>query len=141
VLDAIFEHALIEFYGDDEEYVKRLVARAGRRFGAKRARKLLIDRCDYLHTWKYRDATFRPDGYLIDVPNWTVVCYEVEDTHPLNPDSIEEYVAAWYNLDYIYWDFHLISYDIYGHPRVHSLPVAGFISDHVRTERQRTSGK
>jgi hypothetical protein len=73
----------------------------------------------------------------VDAPNWTVVCYEIEDTHPLNPSSIAEYAAAWHNLDYIYWDLHLISYDIYGHPRVHLLPVAGVISQQVRNERKK----
>jgi hypothetical protein len=135
VLNAIFDHALVQHFNDDEEYVKRLIPRLERRYGKKRTRHLLIERCDILNTWRFRDAWFIPDAFLVDIANWTVVCYEVEDTHPLNPYSIEEYVAAWYNLDYIYWDFHLISYDIYGHPRVHLLPVAGVISEQVRRER------
>jgi hypothetical protein len=135
VLNAIFDHALIEHYHDDEKYVKKLVARLERRYGKTRTRRLLIERCDILNTWRYRDARFIPDAFLVDAPNWTVICYEVEDTHPLNTASIAEYAAAWHNLDYIHWDLHLISYDIYGHPRVHLLPVAGVISEQVRNER------
>jgi hypothetical protein len=137
VLNAIFDCAVVQHFNDDEDYVKRLVPRLERRYGKKRTRALLIGRCDILNTWRYRDAGFRPDAFLVDIPNWTVVCYEVEDTHPMNPHSIEAYVAAWYNLDYIYWDLHLISYDIYGHPRVHLLPVAGVISEYVRNERNK----
>jgi hypothetical protein len=137
VLNAIFEHALVEHFNDDEEYVRKLVPRLERKCGRKRARNLLLERCEILNTWRHRDARFRPDAFLIDVPNWTVVCYEVEDTHPLNPDSIEEYVAAWWCLDYIYWDLHLISYDIYGHHRVHHLGMAGHIADQVRNERKK----
>lgn len=135
VLAAIFDHALVQHFNDDDGYVRRLVARLERRYGKKRTRRLLLDRCDMLKTWRYRDARFRPDALLIDIPNWTVVCYEVEDTHPLNPYSIAEYAAAWHNLDYISWDLHLIAYDIYGHPRVHQLAVDGWISEHVRNVR------
>jgi len=137
VLNAIFDHALIEHFNDDEEYVRKLIPRLERRYGKKRTRHLLIQRCDILNTWRYRDARFIPDAFLVDAANWTVVCYEVEDTHPMNPSSIAEYAAAWHNLDYIYWDLHLISYDIYGHPRVHLLPVAGVISQQVRDERKK----
>lgn len=133
VLDTIFEHAVVEHFDDveDETYGRRLLDRLKRRYGTKRTRDLLVDRCDVLNTWRHRDAQFRPDAFLIDAPNWTVVCYEIEDTHPLNPRSILEYAAAWWCLDYIYWDLHLISYDIYGHHRVHDLAVAGVISEHV----------
>jgi len=137
VLNAIFEHGVAEHFNDDDDRVKKLVPRLERRFGKKRARRLLIDHCDILHTWRHRDARFIPDAFLVDAANWTVVCYEVEDTHPLNPWSIQEYAAAWHNLDYIYWDLHLISYDVYGHPRVHLLPVAGVISQQIRNGRKK----
>ena len=139
VFDAIYLHALGELFNpdDDDHYVERLVSRLERRYGKKHARHLLLERCEILESWQHRDATFRPDAFLIDPANWTVVCYEVEDTHPLNPYSIEEYVAAWWCLDYIYWDFHLISYDIYGQHRVHHLGMAGHISDDLRRQRSK----
>jgi hypothetical protein len=132
-------HALGEIFNpdDDDDYVHRLVPRLERMYGKKRAKQLLLERCEVLDGWRHRDATFRPDGFLIDEPNWTVVCYEVEDTHPLNPHSIEEYVAAWWCLDYIYWDLHLISYDVYGHHRLHHLGMAGHISDDLRKHGSR----
>jgi hypothetical protein len=137
VLDAIFEHAVVEHFDDvdDEAYGRRLLDRLKRRYGAKRTRELLVDRCDVLNTWRHRDARFRPDAFLVDAPNWTVVCYEIEDTHPLNSRSILEYAAAWWCLDYIYWDLHLISYDIYGHHRVHDLAIAGVLSQHILKRR------
>jgi len=133
VFDAIFEHAVVEHFDDvdDETYGRRLLDRLNRRYGSKRTRELLVERCDVLNTWRHRDARFRPDGFLVDAEKWTVVCYEIEDTHPMNPNSILEYAAAWWCLDYIYWDLHLISYDIYGHPRVHNLAVAGVTAEHV----------
>jgi len=90
VLNAIFDHAVVQHFNDDEAYVGRRIARLQQRYGKKRTRELPIERCDILNTWRYRDARFIPDAYLVDTPNWTVVCYEVEDTHPLNPFSIEE---------------------------------------------------
>lgn len=137
VLKAIFRHALLEDFNEDEQRLDNVIARLERRFGKKRAKNILNKRCDVLDTWRTRDSRFIPDAYLIDAPNWTVVCYEVEDTHPLNLNSITEYAAAWWTLDYIYWDLHLISYDIYGHHRVHQLGWAGMIAEQVRNERKR----
>jgi hypothetical protein len=141
VLDAVYLHALGEHFNphDDEEYVNRLIPRVERKYGKRRARELLLQRCEILETWRHRDATFRPDAFLIDAPNWTVVCYEVEDTHPLNPYSIGEYEAAWHCLDYIYWDFHLIAYDVYGHHRVHHLGMVSPISNELREQRNKRS--
>src|SRR3954468_16236763 len=62
VLEAIFHHAVGEqFNPDDEEYGKKLILRLERRYGKKRTRELLIERCDVLNTWRYRDARFIPD--------------------------------------------------------------------------------
>lgn len=127
VLNAIFEDGVNEHFLD-EIRAEKLISRAKRRFGSKRTRRLLIDRCDILTTWKYRDANFVPDAYLIDPENKTVVCYEVEDSHHLNLYSIRERAAAWWNLEYIYWDFHLIAYDIVGNSRIFRFPVTDSIA-------------
>jgi len=135
VLDAIFEDGVVSFFDDDEERARRVRQRLERRIGKTRARRLLIERCDILDTWRTRDARFRPDAYLIDAPKRTVVCYEIEDSHPLNPSSIEEYSAAWWNLEFIFWDLHLISYDIYGHHRVHHLGITSLIAGEIEGQR------
>jgi hypothetical protein len=118
-------------------YAERLIARAERRFGKLKARKLLFERSEILQTWQHRDAKFVPDAYLIDKEKKTVVCYEVEDHHPLNPFSIGEYAAAWWTLEYIYWDLHLIAYDIFGNPRIIAFPHSEFVADELRATRSR----
>jgi len=134
VLDAIFDDCLANDW-EDEKYCARLVERLERRFGKRKARSILVDRVDVLHTWRFRDALMIPDASLIDAENKTVVCYEIEDTHPLNPRSINEYAAAWWNLEYVFWDLHLIAYDIYGHSRTVVFPEASFIADHILHRR------
>src|SRR5947208_2301646 len=59
VLEAIYLHALIDHFNDDEEYVKKLIPRLELKCGKKRARRLLIKRCEILESWQHRDATFR----------------------------------------------------------------------------------
>lgn len=80
-----------------------------------------------------------PDAFLIDKERRTIVCYEIEDTHPLNPRSIVAYGRVWSTLEYIYWDLHLIAYDPYGHPRCivypHAKLVAAEILKRGRSER------
>src|SRR6267378_8189157 len=51
VLDAIFEHAVVQHFDDvhDETYGTRLLDRLKRRYGIKRTREVLIDRCDVLN--------------------------------------------------------------------------------------------
>lgn len=127
VLNAIFEDGVGEHFLD-EIWAEKLISRAKRRFGSKRTRQLLIHRCDILTTWKYRDANFVPDAYLIDPENKTVVCYEVEDSNHLSLYRIRERASAWWNLEYIYWDFHLITYDIVGNSRIFRFPVVDSIA-------------
>jgi hypothetical protein len=136
VLDAIFDDGVTSFFNDDEEHAKKVCRRLARRVGKARARRLLIERCDILDTWRHRDARFRPDAYIIDAPKRTVVCYEIEDTHPLNPLAIEAYSAAWWNLEFIFWDLHLISYDIYGHHRVHHLGETSLVAREIERDRR-----
>jgi hypothetical protein len=135
VLDVIYSDGLAsQFF--DQDHLSRLVSRSNRRFGHKRTRQLLINRCDVLQTWKYRDARFIPDAYLIDEEQKTVVCYEVEDSHPLNIYSIGEYTAAWWNLEYIYWDLHLIAYDVFGNHRVIGFPTSETVAMGLREKRR-----
>jgi hypothetical protein len=131
VLEAIFDDGVSsEFY--DDKYRERLLTRLYRCWGKAKTKRILLQRCDVLWAWKYRDSHFIPDAYLIDQENKTIVCYEVEDTHPLNPFSVGEYAAAWWTLEYIGWDLHLIAYDIYGNPRIVAFPEADFMSSKIR---------
>lgn len=134
VLSSIFDDAVEQHFNDkdyEERYVRRL-----KRWAGKNYRQRLIESCEILSTWRYRDARFVPDAYLIDSENSTIVCYEVEDSHPLNPFSIGEYGAAWWTLEYIFWDLHLIAYDIYGNSRVIALPHSEFMARHERKTRE-----
>ncbi len=135
VLDAIFFDEVNNDY-DDEEYSKKLIERITRRYGKKVAHRTLVARCEILETWRHRDASMVPDAYLVDEANKTLVCYEVEDSHPLSIHSIGAYSGAWWNLEYIFWDLHLIAYDIYGHPRIIHYPEAGFIAREIRETRK-----
>ena len=136
VQQAIFVDAVASDYSEYER-AERLVARAERRFGKLKARQLLYERSEILQTWHKRDCKFVPDAYLIDRESRTVVCYEVEDHHPLNPFSIGEYAAAWWTLEYNYWDLHLIAYDAYGNPRIIAFPHSEFIAHELRQVRSR----
>ena len=131
VLESIFDDGVAsEFY--DDKYRERLLNRLYRWWGKERTKRALLERCEILGTWKYRDSRFIPDAYLIDQENKTIVCYEIEDTHPLNIFSIREYAAAWWTLEYIYWDLHLIAYDIYGNPRIVAFPESDIIASEIR---------
>lgn len=130
VLDAIFQDGYASDYLD-EDYRERLLQRLIRWFGKKKARRMLVAGCEILDSWSNRDSRFVPDAYLIDSENKTVVCYEIEDSHHLNPFSIREYGAAWWTLEYIFWDLHLIAYDIYGNPRIIEFPRSEFLASEV----------
>jgi hypothetical protein len=134
VLRAIWDDAIKEAF--DEEGVRERYLRRLRRWTKHNAEKHLITRCEILDTWKNRDCRFVPDAFLLDAPNKTVVCYEVEDRHPLNPWSIGEYCAAWWCLEYIYWDLHLIAYDVYGNWRIVHFPHSDFIARKLRSARK-----
>jgi hypothetical protein len=133
VLDAIFDDALKEEFSD-KEYREKFLRRLNR-WAKPSKRRILLERCETLAMWR-RDGCFVPDAYLIDRDKKTVVCYEIEDRHPLNPFSVAGYGAAWWTLEYIYWDLHLIAYDIYGNPRVVDLPESEFIAREVRRTRK-----
>ena len=75
----------------------------------------------------------------MDTDNMTVVCYEVEDTHPLNVNSIGTYARAWFTLEYIYWDLHLIAYDIHGHSKPIIFPHAALVARKLRLEKSRSA--
>lgn len=134
VLNSILEDALKQEFFDDK-YRQKLVTRLERRFGKLRTRRVLIEQCDILYSWKHRNSRFVPDAFLLDAENRTIVCYEVEDSHPLNLYSIKKYADAWWTLNYIYWDIHLITYDIYGHPRIILFPEAGFVATDVHNKK------
>jgi hypothetical protein len=136
VQQAVFVDAIASDH-PNPGYAERFIARAERRFGKLKARKLLFERSDILQTWQYRDAKFVPDAFLIDKERRTVVCYEVEDYRPLNPFSIGKYAAAWWTLEYIYWDLHLIAYDIFGNPRIIAFPHSEFVARDLRNARTR----
>lgn len=91
--------------------------------------------CEILESWRARDSNFIPDAYLIDKDSRTVVCYEIEDQHHLNLNSIGTYGAAWWTLEYIYWNLHLIAYDIYGNSRIVNLPESEFLARELRNKR------
>lgn len=135
VQEAIYVDAVGSDY-PEPGYAERLIARAERQFGKVKARKLLFARSEILQTWKSRDARFVPDAYLIDKDKKTVVCYEVEDRHPLNPFSVGEYAAAWWTIEYIYWDLHLIAYDVFGNARIIAFPSSEFIAHDLRKIRR-----
>lgn len=133
VLDAIFDDAVEDEFSD-EQYRERFLRRLNR-WAKKNTRRILLDRCEILEMWRKRDCRFVPDAYLIDRDKKTIVCYEVEDRHPLNPFSVGGYGAAWWTLEYIYWDLHLVAYDIYGNSRIVYLPESEFIAREVRRTR------
>ena len=86
-------------------------------------------------SWKQRYPVV-PDAYLIDATSKTVVCFEIEDQHHLNPLKVERYGGAWWCLEYIFWDLHLISYDIYGNPRIIELPDSSFAAKVLLDHRE-----
>lgn len=134
VRDAIFYDTVEQEFSDDkyrERYLRRLY-----RWTGKNAICHLQKRCEILDTWINRDSQLRPDAYLVDKERCTVVCYEVEDSHPLNPFIIGKYAAAWWTLEYIYWNLHLIAYDIYGNYRIIQFPESRFIAQEVRKKRK-----
>lgn len=126
VLSAIFMDGV---YNDfiDHAYADRLVTRARRLWGKQRAERVFANRCEILESWRTRDGKIVPDAHLIDVERRTIVCYEVEDAHPLNRGSLSAYAMAWWTLDYVYWNLHLIAYDICGNARQIQFPETSFV--------------
>lgn len=124
VFDAIFDDAFFNWFGylpNDSE----LFARASRRWGRRRALELVVAKVEELNAW--RSCRFIPDAFLIDSPKRTVVCYEVEDTNPLKQKPLRQYSVGWWALSEIWWDLHLIAYDVYGNHRIISAPEAGVL--------------
>ena len=138
VQEAIFRDAVASDYSDPK-YVERLIARAESHFGKIKAKKLFTERSEILQSWHHRDVKFVPDAYLIDPDKRTVVCYEVEDHHPLNSFTIGKYADAWWTLEYIYWDLHLIAYDVFGNARIIAFPHSEFIASELRKTRNSPS--
>jgi hypothetical protein len=130
VLEAIFWDALEEDF-ETISYARALEARAVRRFGARRARAMLVERSDILRCWRFRDCRLIPDAFLIDTGHRTIVSYEVEDARPLKRGSVARYTDAWWALKYATWDLRLFAYDIYGHPREIRFPQADLYLDRV----------
>jgi hypothetical protein len=117
VLEAIFMEALEDHYESEEKAIQML-ARLKKKYGMAKAKAFFFKNCDMLRIWKYENAKFIPDAFLIDEDRRTIVCYEVEDTNPININSLGKYIAAWWLMDALTWDLHLIAYDIFGNPRV-----------------------
>jgi hypothetical protein len=135
VLKAIFKDALAgEFM--NECYGTAVIARLERRFGKAKANKILCKHCEILDAWKER-CRFIPDAYLIDHDQRTVVCYEIEDWNPMHPHALMRYADAWWTLEAIEWDLHLITYDIYGHPREIMFPEVEFLAGPLTETRVR----
>lgn len=134
VTNAIFDDVVEQDY-PDEDYRRRLIRRLDK-WTSNKSRRILLEKCEILECWRNRDSRFIPDAFLVDREQRTVVCYEIEDSHPLNPFSIGEYGAAWWTLEYIYWDLHLIAYDIYGNARVIDFPESEFLAHEVRRIRK-----
>jgi hypothetical protein len=126
VRNAIFDDALRLHYMNDEPFASAVYARAIRRWGKQSTRIRVGHCCEALITWN--ECKFVPDAYLIDAERASIVCYEIEDTHPINHSSILAYGYAWWALNEIYWDLHLIAYDIYGHARIYRFPEADLIA-------------
>ena len=93
VPSAIFEDGVNYDY-PSADYSVKLGQRLERRFGKRLTRQLLCKHCEILHDWVNRDCRFVPDAYLIDADKRTIVCYEIEDTHPLTRHSILKYGDA-----------------------------------------------
>lgn len=117
VLDAIIEDAC---EGKSKEWRSKYLRRLKRWMGPDYQQRF-YNRFEILASWRERFPIV-PDAYLIDAQKKTIVCFEVEDQHHLKPAKLEHYGGAWWCLEYIYWDLHLIAYDIYGNPRVIELP-------------------
>jgi hypothetical protein len=55
-----------------------------------------------------------PDLWFIDEECLSVICIEVEDTHPVNATKLFQYERLWWHLDEFYWETHLICSDRWG---------------------------
>jgi hypothetical protein len=136
VLEAIFEDGFRAYFSNSD-YAARVRGRLERFYGRANTQRVLCNCCEVLRCWWYDDPRFIPDAYLVDSDNHTIVCYEVEDYHPLTPHSILRYAGSWYTLDQIYWDLHLVAYDIYGNPRVVDIPRAHLTAGRLAKSRRK----
>jgi hypothetical protein len=131
VLNAILDDACEEVTKEWRvKYLRRL-----KRWTGPRYIEHFYERFEILASWKQRYPVV-PDAYLIDAAQKTVVCFEIEDHHHLNPLKVEHYGGAWWCLEYIFWDLHLISYDIYGNPRIIELPESELAAKHLLDDRE-----
>ena len=131
VLKAIYEDACEDLPKEwRDKYLRRL-----KRWTGPGYLKHFYQRFEILASWKERYAVV-PDAYFIDAANKTVVCFEIEDHHHLKRHKIERYGGAWWCLEYIFWDLHLIAYDIYGNPRIIELPESSFVARAILDHRE-----
>ena len=118
VLAAVFDDSIADAFHGAETYARRVFARAQRRFGKKRARSLVLERSVILRMIRNMENRPLPDAFVVDFENSTIVCYEAEDTHPLNVDTVARYGRLYWLLEALVWDLHLIAYDVFGNHRV-----------------------
>lgn len=131
VLKAIFDDACDDVSKEwRDKYIRRL-----KRWTGPGYLSYFYERFEILASWKQRYPLV-PDAYLVDAANKTVVCFEVEDQHHLSSVKVEHYGGAWWCLEYIFWDLHLISYDIYGNPRIIELPDSSFAAKLLLDNRE-----
>lgn len=136
VLDAITEDAC---EGKSKEWRSKYLRRLKRWTGPD-YQQHFNNQFEILASWRERFPIV-PDAYLIDAQKKTVVCFEVEDQHHLKLVKVEHYGGAWWCLEYIYWDLHLIAYDIYGNPRVIELPESSLTAKNLLDYRETRQGK
>jgi hypothetical protein len=55
-----------------------------------------------------------PDAFYIDASRFQVVCYEVEDTHPVPIDKLEKYADLAFKLDCYEWTLHVVMLNRWG---------------------------
>jgi len=133
VTDAIFDDAVEQNY-PIKDYRDKLIRRLDK-WTKNKSKKVLLEKCEILEAWRKRNPRFVPDAYLIDKERRAIICFEIEDWNHISPFKIFAYGVAWWALEYIYWDIHLIAYDIYGNYRVVSLPESDFLARELRAKR------
>ena len=120
VQDAIEEDCIAEYCGHDDDHKVAFVKWLQSRYSRKELQeKILIGNgrslglSDVAEMWKRR-CSIVPDAYLIDPVNRTVVCFEIEDTHPLSRNNMQKYVNIWWVLEAIEWDLVMKAYNVCG---------------------------
>ena len=129
LLAAIAKDSIAEDHGD--RYAEAYIRRLSKWCRKKDQKKHLYRKTDILDSLNIDRVKIVPDGHLIDVKKKTVVCYELEDKHPLNDNSIAKYSKLWWALEYIYWDLHLIAYDVWGNHRIIKFPFTTFAAQEL----------